>query len=325
MANAADQNPPPKVIFAIHGGAGVIDRDKLTGEVEREVRADLNKALDAGYAILKKKGTSLDAVEAAIRLLEDSPVFNAGRGAAFTRERTIELDASIMCGRTLNAGAVASVTTIKNPIAAARAVMEKSGHVLMVSRGAEKFAADAGLEIVEPKYFHTDSRLRALEDKFKKEKRQRKTTSSETGEDHRYGTVGAVALDSDGNLAAGTSTGGITGKRVGRIGDSPIIGAGTYADNRTCAISATGDGEFFIRTSCARTIAALVDYKRMSLNDASTDVLFKQIKPLGGEGGVIVLNARGEVAFTFTTEGMYRGYITEDGQKKVLIYAENGE
>jgi beta-aspartyl-peptidase (threonine type) len=317
-----DQHPP-KIIFAIHGGAGVIDRSKLTKEVERDVRADLEKALDKGYEILKNNGTSLDAVEAAIRLLEDSPVFNAGRGSAFTRERTIELDASIMCGRTLGAGAVAGVTTIKNPITAARAVMEKSGHVLMTGRGAEKLAAELGLEIVEPKYFHTDSRLRALEEKLRKDKeRNRKQTQNATEEDHRYGTVGAVALDSDGNLAAGTSTGGITGKRVGRIGDSPIIGAGTYADNRTCAVSATGDGEYFIRTSCARTIAALIEYKGLSLEEASRTVLFNQIKPLGGEGGVIVLNARGEVAFTFTTEGMYRGYVTEDGMKKVLIYKD---
>ncbi len=333
MADAADQ-PTPKVVFAIHGGAGVISRDKLTQEVEREVRANLDKALDEGYAVLKGGGTSLDAVEAAIRLMEDSPVFNAGRGSAFTREKTIELDASIMCGRTLGAGAVAAVSRIKNPISAARAVMDKSGHVLLIGDGAEKFAAEVGLAMEDPDYFKTPSRLRALEEKLRRERApntQKKgsfnpsadpTANDNAAEAHRYGTVGAVALDKSGNLAAGTSTGGITGKRVGRVGDSPIIGAGTYANNKTCAVSATGDGEYFIRTSCARTIAALIEYKNLPLNEASRTVLFDQIKPLGGDGGVIVLNARGELAFTFTTEGMYRAYVTEAGEKRVLIYKD---
>jgi beta-aspartyl-peptidase (threonine type) len=312
----------------------VISRDKLTPEVEREVRADLDKALDAGYAVLKGGGTSLDAVEAAIRLMEDSPVFNAGRGSAFTREKTIELDASIMCGRTLGAGAVAAVSRIKNPISAARAVMDKSGHVLLIGAGAEKFAAEIGLAMEDADYFKTPSRLRALEEKLRRERERdsRKqgslekssdsTTNDKVAGDHRYGTVGAVALDNAGNLAAGTSTGGITGKRVGRVGDSPLIGAGTYADNNTCAVSATGDGEYFIRTSCARTIAALIEYKNMRLKEASRTVLFDQIKPLGGNGGVIVLNARGELAFTFTTEGMYRAYVTDAGEKRVLIYGD---
>jgi beta-aspartyl-peptidase (threonine type) len=334
MAQAADK-PAPKVVFAIHGGAGVISRDKLTEEVERDVRADLDKALDEGFAVLKRGGTGLDAVEAAIRLMEDSPVFNAGRGSAFTREKTIELDASIMCGRTQGAGAVAAVSRIKNPISAARAVMDKSGHVLLIGTGAEKFAAELGLPMEQPEYFKTQSRLRALEEKLKRERDNEKRGSLDrSGEqsandgivdDHRYGTVGAVALDNAGNLAAGTSTGGITGKRVGRVGDSPIIGAGTYADNKTCAVSATGDGEYFIRTSCARTIAALIEYKGLSLKEASRTVLFDQIKPLGGNGGVIALNARGELAFTFTTEGMYRAYVTEAGEKRVLIYGDESE
>jgi beta-aspartyl-peptidase (threonine type) len=325
MAHAAEPNK--KVVFAIHGGAGVIARGKLTAEVERDVRADLDKALDAGYAILKKGQSSLDAVETAIRLLEDSPVFNAGRGAVFTRDRTIELDASIMSGESRAAGAVASVSRIKNPISAARAVMEKSRHVLLMGNGAEKFAEEIGLTLVEPKYFETPSRLRELEERLRRE-REAKTdaksgaaTTPDQGDRH-LGTVGAVALDAQGNLAAGTSTGGLTGKRSGRIGDSPIVGAGTYADNRTCAVSATGDGEYFIRTACARTIAALVEYKSLSIEDASRAVLFDQIKPLGGAGGVIALSPRGEVAFTFTTAGMYRGYITEDGQKRVLIYRD---
>ncbi len=332
LANAADP-PNAKVVFAIHGGAGVIARDKLTAEVERDVRAGLDQALDAGYSVLKRGGTGLDAVEAAIRLMEDAPVFNAGRGATFTREGTIELDASIMSGSTLGAGAVAAVSRIKNPISAARAVMEKSGHVLLIGAGAEKFAVEMGLTMETPEYFKTPSRLRALEEKLRSERERTRTRQDGKGspaksadhavsEDHRYGTVGAVALDQAGNLAAGTSTGGITGKRVGRVGDSPIIGAGTYANNKTCAVSATGDGEYFIRTSCARTIAALVEYKDASLEAASRAVLFDQIKPLGGNGGVIVLNAKGELAFTFTTEGMYRGYVTENGEKKVLIYGD---
>ena len=330
LANAAD-TPNAKVVFAIHGGAGVIARDKLTAEVERDVRTGLDQALDAGYAVLKRGGSSLDAVETAIRLMEDSPVFNAGRGSAFTREGTIELDASIMSGRTLGAGAVAAVSRIKNPISVARAVMEKSGHVLLIGDGAEKFATEIGLAMETPEYFKTPSRLKALEEKLRRDrerantKQDRERVPAKSAEDsvpgdHRYGTVGAVALDQAGNLAAGTSTGGITGKRVGRVGDSPIIGAGTYANNKTCAVSATGDGEYFIRTSCARTIAALVEYKGQSLDEASRTVLFEQIKPLGGNGGVIVLNARGDVAFSFTTEGMYRGYVTEDGAKRVLIY-----
>ena len=333
MADAADK-PTPKVIFAIHGGAGVIAREKLTQEVERDVRANLDKALDAGYAVLKRGGTSLDAVEEAIRLMEDSPIFNAGRGSALTREKTIELDASIMCGQTLNAGAVAAVSRIKNPISAARAVMDKSGHVLLIGTGAEKFAAETGLATEEPEYFKTPGRLRALEEKLRRDsdrksqkpalqqKAHDRNTNENTAEDHRYGTVGAVALDNAGNLAAGTSTGGITGKRVGRVGDSPIIGAGTYANNKTCAVSATGDGEYFIRTSCARTIAALIEYKGLPLKEASRTVLFDHIKPLGGEGGVIALNASGELAFTFTTEGMYRAYVTEAGDKRVLIYED---
>jgi beta-aspartyl-peptidase (threonine type) len=326
----AQEKPMPKVVFAVHGGAGVIARDKLTAEVERDVRENLDKALDAGYAVLKRGGSSLDAVEAAIVLMEDAPVFNAGRGAAFTRDKTIELDASVMEGNSRKAGAVAAVSRIKNPILAARGVMERSPHVMLIGPGAEKFAAEIGLKMETPDYFKMPSRLKALEDNLRKE-RERAPSDSGTGdaaaqgsleEHHRYGTVGAVALDAQGNLAAGTSTGGITGKRSGRVGDSPILGAGTYADNKSCAISATGDGEYFIRTSCARTIAALVEYKGLSLDAASHTVLFDQIKPLGGNGGVIVLNAKGELAFSFTTQGMYRGYVTGDGKKKVLIYSD---
>ena len=297
-------------------------------------------ALKVGHEVLNRGGSSLDAVEKSIRLLEDSPHFNAGKGSALTREKTVELDASIMCGSTFGAGAVAGVTTIKNPITAARAVMERSGHVLLVGKSADDFAKEQGLETVDPTYFHTDRRLKDLEDRLKRgdafrarhgcddrtvQSHARPIQSASTHDrssDHRFGTVGAVAVDNKRHLAAGTSTGGITAKRPGRIGDSPIIGAGTYADDRVCAISATGDGEYFIRATSARTIAALVEYKGLSLKDATDHVLRQRIKPLGGEGGVIVLSPQGELVMDFTTEGMYRGYVTADGTIQVMIYRE---
>jgi beta-aspartyl-peptidase (threonine type) len=337
----ADEKQSSKVLLAIHGGAGVFSRERMTPEIERAMRADLEAALKIGHDVLSRGGSSLDAVEKSIRLLEDSPHFNAGKGSALTRDKTVELDASIMCGSTLGAGAVAGVTTIKNPITAARAVMEQSGHVLLVGASADQFAKEQNLETVEPTYFHTDRRLKDLEDRLKRGdafrarhgcddrspqpapgRDKQSSADDESSDDHRFGTVGAVALDNKGHLAAGTSTGGITAKRPGRIGDSPIIGAGTYADDRVCAVSATGDGEYFIRATCARTIAALIEYKRLSLKEATDDVLRKRIKPLGGEGGVIVLSPAGELVMDFTTEGMYRGYITADGSTRIMIYRE---
>ncbi len=334
----ADEKQSTKVFLAMHGGAGVFSREKLTPEIEREMRDDLEAALKVGHEILIRGGSSLDAVEKSIRRLEDSPHFNAGKGSALTREKTVELDASIMCGSTFGAGAVAGVTTIKNPITAARAVMERSGHVFLVGKSADDFAKEQQLETVDPTYFHTDRRLKDLEDRLKRgdafrarhgcdEKNVQwqpddQSSSDDDSSGHRFGTVGAVAVDNKLHLAAGTSTGGITAKRPGRIGDSPIIGAGTYADDRVCAISATGDGEYFIRATCARTIAALVEYKGLSLKEATDQVLRQRIKPLGGDGGVIVLSPQGELVMDFTTEGMYRGYVTGDGAMRVMIYHE---
>ncbi len=338
--------PPDKVILVIHGGAGVMPRNEMTKTHEAEIRRDLNAALKAGYdALQRPRATSLDGVEAAIRVMEDSPLFNAGKGAALTREKHAELDASIMDGRTLAAGAVACVTTLKNPISAARAVMEKSGHVLLVGPGADKFGKEQGLAIVDPAYFITPKRLQDIEQALSKQSNESSQESSRPTspgtcstlnveptleqphspalpKDQRFGTVGAVALDATGNLAAGTSTGGMTMKRPGRVGDSPIIGAGTYADNASCAVSATGDGEYFIRTTAARSICALVEFKGLTIQQAADEVIRKKIKQLGGEGGVIVLNPRGEHAFSIHSEGMYRGYITASGKTRVMIYLE---
>jgi beta-aspartyl-peptidase (threonine type) len=340
-ASAAAETPAAKsvgnVMLAIHGGAGVIDRDKLSPEHEKEIRATLDAALAAGEAVLKKPdGTSLDAVEAAVRVLEDSPLFNAGKGSAFTREGKNEMDASIMDGRTRAAGAVGSVTTIKNPITAARAVMEKSGHVLMVSDGAEAFAKQAGCEIVDPKYFWTERRWKSLQEALEVEKTKKDDAKSSglgnraaenlaldlRDAEARCGTVGAVAVDRHGNLAAATSTGGLTMKRHGRLGDTPIIGAGTFADNKSCAVSGTGQGEFFIRSVAAYDIAALVEYKGLSVADAANEVVHKKIKSAGGEAGVIALDTKGNHSAPFNTNGLYRGYVTKDGKRHVAIYEE---
>jgi beta-aspartyl-peptidase (threonine type) len=321
VARAADD----PVIFAIHGGAGAVPKGKLAPALEKEIRATLDRALVAGEAALKKpNGTSVDAVTAAITLLEDSPLFNAGKGAVFTREGKNELDASIMNGANRQAGAVASVTTIKNPILAARAVMEKSGHVLMVGHGADQYARQLGLEIVDPSYFRTEERWKDLQERLQRDAKKPGRTGAVIPLDPRlrFGTVGAVAIDSHGNLAAGTSTGGLTAKRHGRVGDSPIIGAGTFADNKSCAISATGDGEYFIRAVAAHDIAALVQYKGLSVKQAAEEVLFRKIKPTGGDGAVIVLDPKGNLATPYTTDGLYRGHVTASGKRKVLIYEE---
>lgn len=316
--------------FVIHGGAGTILRSNMTPQTEADYRAKLTEALQAGYNILKNDGTSLDAVEAAIRILEDSPLFNAGKGAVLTSAGTVELDASIMDGRTRMAGAVADVKRIKNPISLARIVMEQSPNVLLVGDGAEAFARERGIELVSPDYFITDRRLKELQRAKEKEKQDQQTTppkSSRVGSNtlpidvEGMGTVGAVALDKHGNLAAATSTGGKTNKRVGRIGDSPIIGAGTFADNRTCAVSATGDGEYFIRSIAAYDISALMEYKGMSVADASRAVIEK-IGKMGGTGGVIALDSHGNFALPFNSEGMYRGWVGADGKIVVEIYKD---
>lgn len=280
----------------------------------------MEAALRAGYDILeRRKGSSLDAVEAAIRVLEDSPHFNAGRGAVFTSAGTNELDASIMEGSSRRAGAVASVTVIKNPITAARAVMEKTRHVMLVGRGAEEFARSAGLELVGADYFRTERRLRQLEE-WKRTEAEGQRGEARPRAAPEWGTVGAVARDRKGDLAAGTSTGGMTGKRWGRVGDSPVIGAGTYADNATCAVSATGHGEYFIRYSVAHDISALMAYKGLSPEQAAEEVVNVKLKSAGGEGAVIVLDRGGRFAAARNSETLYRGYATRDGRLRVLLF-----
>lgn len=312
----------PKFMLVVHGGAGTITRQSMTPEMEKQYRETLEQALRTGHGVLAKGGSSVDAVEATIRVLEDSPLFNAGKGAVFTHEGRNELDASIMDGRTKAAGAVAGVTIIRNPISAARAVMEKSAHVMMIGRGAELFATKMGLEIVDPSYFWTERRWKGLQQELEKEQGQlpKPQASVMPGDEKKFGTVGAVALDQAGNLAAGTSTGGMTNKQFGRVGDAPIIGAGTYAENESCAVSGTGHGEFFIRWTVAHDIAALVKYKGLTVQQAGDEVIHKKLEPVKGEGGVIILDRKGNFAMPFNSEGMYRGWIGPDGEPKVLIY-----
>ncbi len=315
--------------LVIHGGAGTILRSNMTAEKEAAYRAALEKSLKAGYKILENGGKAIDAVEAAIMVLEDDPHFNAGKGAVFTNEGKNEMDAAIMDGNTLKAGAVASVTTIKNPITAARAVMDKSEHVLMVGKGAEKFAALQGCTIVDPTYFFTKERwedlLRAKhEDSLKLNKLlyEPSLLKQPDNHDYKYGTVGAVALDSYGNIAAGTSTGGMTNKKYGRVGDSPIVGAGTYANNATCAISGTGWGEYFIRLVMAKSISDRMELAGMSLQDAANEMIMKKLPALGGDGGLIGIDKKGNITMPFCTEGMYRGYIKSKGEMQIKIYKE---
>lgn len=312
---------PGPITLVIHGGAGTIKRENMTPEKERAYQAALGVALDSGYAVLKRGGRSPEAVIAAIRIMEDSPLFNAGKGAVFTNEGKNELDASIMDGSNLMAGAVAGVTTIKNPITAAYAVMTRSEHVIMIGPGAEKFAAAQGLEIVDPAYFFDSTRYKQLLKARADEGNREAALYDPYIKDRKFGTVGAVALDQYGNIAAGTSTGGMTNKRYGRVGDAPIIGAGTYADNASCAVSATGWGEYFIRLGVARDIAALLQYGNLSITEAADSVVMKKLPRLGGDGGIIALDRRGHFTMTFCSEGMYRGYVRE-GEKKTFIYRD---
>ncbi|MFG0736771.1 isoaspartyl peptidase/L-asparaginase family protein [Proteus terrae] len=321
-------NTDTPIRLVIHGGAGTITKDTITPEQEKEYKEKLTEALNAGYAVLNSGGTSIEAVQKSINVMEDSPLFNAGKGAVFTHDGRNELDASIMDGKTRKAGAVAGVTTVKNPINAAIAVMEKSPHVMMVSNGADLFAKEQGLTIVDPSYFRTEHRWQQLQKAIEKEQvvldHDGKTAALFADPmmyDYKYGTVGAVALDQHGNLAAGTSTGGMTNKRYGRVGDSPIIGAGNYADNETVAVSATGSGEMFIRTLTAFNIAAQVNYKNLPLEEAAQNAL-DEVKAINGSGGVIVLDKTGNYTMSFNSEGMYRGTIGNDGKPVVAIYKE---
>jgi beta-aspartyl-peptidase (threonine type) len=308
---AQEKKPQMKFVLVVHGGAGTIDRAEMTRENEAAHRDGIAHALKDGYEVLARGGSSLDAVEAAVRKLEDNPLFNAGKGAVFTHEGTNELDASVMDGKTLRAGAVAGVKHIRNPISLARMVMEKSPHVLFAGVGAEDFAKRMGMGLVDENYFYTEERWQALQ------KLKESPTPAPDRDEH--GTVGAVALDQAGNLAAATSTGGVTNKLPGRVGDSPIIGAGTYANNQTCAVSCTGDGEYFIRAAVAHTVSDLMEYKGVSVQDAAKMALQKA-KDLGGSGGLIAMDKGGHFAMPFNTSGMYRGSVDSEGKIAVEIY-----
>jgi L-asparaginase / beta-aspartyl-peptidase len=310
---AANETAAPGWRLVIHGGAGVIERDRLSPEKDREIRAGLDRALAAGSAVLSAGGSALDAVEATAKVLEDDPNFNAGRGAVFTYQGTNELDAAIMDGRTRAAGAATGVSATRNPISLARAVMENSPHVFLSREGADQFSREQGLEQAPPEWFATPERLRQLEE-------LRRQPGAYFDVDVKYGTVGAVALDAHGHVAAATSTGGLTGKRWGRIGDSPIIGAGTYADDRACAVSATGAGEYFIRVGVAHEICARIRMGGESAQ-AAADAVMAEVGELGGTGGVIVVTPRGEGVYSFNTPGMYRGEASAAG-RSVAIYGD---
>lgn len=321
-------------VLVIHGGAGTILKENMSAEKEKAYLQKLEEALKVGYKILSDSGTAIEAVEAAVMVMEDSPLFNAGKGSVYTNDESNEMDAAIMDGKTGLAGAITGVKRIKNPITVARLVMEKSEHVMLVGAGAEKFAEKMGVTLVDPSYFFDQNRL----DQLKKVKDQEKTMLDHDGDrgqsidsseiefnidlnpDKKFGTVGAVALDRFGNLAAATSTGGMTNKRYGRVGDAPIIGAGTYADNLTCAISCTGHGEFFIRNVVAYDVAALMKYKTWSLKKAAEYVIQEKLEKINGKGGLIGVDGKGNVIMTFNTPGMYRGVIKNDGSFDVYIY-----
>lgn len=306
--------------IVIHGGAGSIVPGRYTPEEEEEYRIKLNEALDAGFKILEENGSSLDAVEAAIKILEDSPLFNAGKGSVFTSNGLNELDASIMNGKTLEAGAVAGLRHIRNPISLARAVMEKSKHVMLISNGAEQFAIQNGFELVDSSYFFTQERWDDLQRVLENEKNGQSFLNDP---ESKFGTVGAAALDKHGNLAAGTSTGGMTNKKFGRVGDVPVIGAGTYANNNTCAISATGHGEYFIRLGVARDISAMMEYQNKTLQQAADEVIFEKLHELGGTGGVIAIDKEGNIVMPFNTPGMFRGFKLEGKDPVVLFFKDN--
>ncbi len=318
----------PNFGIVIHGGAGTILKENMNDSLEQQYRAKLEEAIRTGHEILANGGTALEAVQRTINVMENSPLFNAGKGAVFTNEGTNELDASIMDGATLNAGAVAGVTTIKNPINLAYEVMVNSEHVLLAGKGAEKFAEEQGIEIVDPQYFYTEERYKSLQRIREQEKTQLDHDDQKTAfldpyiKDSKFGTVGCAALDKNGNLAAGTSTGGMTNKRYNRIGDAPIIGAGTYANNKTVAVSSTGWGEFFIRGMVAYDISALMEYKGLSLEEAAREVIQKKIPALGGDGGIIAIDHEGNVAMEFNTAGMYRAKMNRDGELEIGIYGE---
>lgn len=305
--------------LVIHGGAGYIYKGRYTEQEEKLYREKLQEALDTGYAILSKGGTALDAVEHTIWILENSPLFNAGKGGVMTSEETVELDAAIMNGKDLKAGAVAGIKHIKNPISLARKVMENSPHVFMIGEGAEKFGFENGLEKVDNSYFYTEQTLKEIRTIKEKEKEKQSLNNIQT---NKYGTVGCVALDKSGNLAAGTSTGGMVNKKFGRVGDVPVIGAGTYAKNSTAALSCTGHGEYFIRNVVAHDISSLIEYKNMSLNDAAKELIMNKLLKQEGRGGVIGIDVNANITMQFNTDGMFRGYKLSDGKNYIGMYKE---
>jgi len=319
---AHDTPVPRRIVMVIHGGAGTIRRSSMTPEREKKYRDALAKALRTGYKVLAGGGASVDAVEAAIRTMEDSPLFNAGRGAVFTHEGKNEMDASIMVGDTRNAGAVASVSNIRNPITAARRVLDSSRHVMLVGEGAMHFAHEQGLRFEPDSYFFTQERWDRLQKAKAADESQSGMLPYLSGD--KFGTVGAVALDAKGTIAAGTSTGGLTDKQWGRVGDSPIVGAGTYADNRTCGVSSTGTGEYYMRGVLAYRVSALMELAGVSLHDAVHRVIHEDLVAIGGTntGGMIALDAAGNVVMDFNTAGMYRGYIRADGEPHTYLYDE---
>ncbi|WP_339894546.1 isoaspartyl peptidase/L-asparaginase [uncultured Algibacter sp.] len=303
--------------IAIHGGAGTLVKGMMTPALESRYKQALETALEKGYTVLEKGGTAIDAVEHAVKLLEDSPLFNAGKGSVFTANETHEMDASIMDGKTLNAGAVSLISGIKNPVGLARDVMEKSEHVFLAGEGAMEFAKQLHYKIEDAPYFYDEFRH--------KQWLEIKDTDSfqldhATKKDSKFGTVGAVACDQDGNIAAATSTGGMTNKKWGRVGDSPMIGAGNYANNKTCAISCTGSGEFFIRGVVAYDVACLMEHKGMSVQEASNEVINKRILEINGDGGLIAVDSQGNIAMPFNTEGMYRASKSSNGEEEISIY-----
>ncbi len=311
--------------IVIHGGAGTILKENMSDSLEAAYKNKLKEAISAGYEILKNGGTSLDAVTHTINIMEDSPLFNSGKGAVFTHDGTNELDASIMDGATLNAGAVAGIKHIKNPIDLARDVMQKSEHVMLYGAGAEEFAKGLGYKMMDTSYFYTQSRYESLQRVLEREKAKGdKQVSFEDPfiKNSKFGTVGCAALDKQGNLAAGTSTGGMTNKRWNRIGDAPIIGAGTYANNATCAVSSTGWGEYFIRSVVAYDISALMEYKGMTLQEAASEVIQEKVPALGGDGGIVAIDKDGNVAMEFNTAGMYRATMNSEGKLIIKIYKE---
>ena len=327
-AASEEKDTIPNFGIVIHGGAGTILKENMSDSLEQQYRAKLEEAIRTGHEILANGGTALEAVQRTINIMEDSPLFNAGKGAVFTNEGTNELDASIMDGSNLNAGAIAGVKTVKNPINLAYEVMVNSEHVMLSGEGAERFAKERNVEIVDPQYFYTENRYRSLQRIRDREKTQLDHDDQKTAfldpfiKDSKFGTVGCVALDKHGNLAAGTSTGGMTNKRWGRIGDAPIIGAGTYANNKTAAISSTGWGEFFIRGMVAYDISALMEYKGLSLEEAAREVIQEKIPALGGDGGIVAIDHEGNVAMEFNTAGMYRAKMNKNGDLEIGIYGE---